>query len=309
MEESERKEQKEQSAAARIGMDYAVKLSYTAVDKSDLVNKRDVLYSLLCFGCMFDDSFATDPDPILRKYDCLRLPEPKKLDLYELAYLLVTLPAPAERQKELRMAWYMAFAYVLISEAPHNEIAYEKLREILHTQEVFASVLQSRYSVYIPATRNETEAQGVPGILAEWYAPYQSYCAERDENGVTRETSECRRLLALGRFSDVCLRAERLLASFPDDCQIALTDIAARVSLSGATDEKSRVALLKDTLSLIDDYLPVAEGQYFRYYRGLTLLGLMDTVGARAEFDACLQADPKFEPAMLMIKGMDKYRA
>ena len=308
MEENEQTEKKEQSAAARIGMDYAVKLSYTAVDKSDLVNKRDVLYSLLCFGCMFDDSFATDPDPILRKYDCLRAPAPQKLDLYELAYLLVTLPAPAERQKELRTAWYMAFAYVLVSEAPHSEILYEKLRNILHTQEVFASVLQSRYSVYIPPTENETAAQGAPRLLTEWYAPYQAYCAERDENGVTRETGECKRLLALGRFADVCLRAERLMAAFPDDCQIALTDIAARVSLSGATDEKSRTALLKDTLSLIDDYLPVAEGQYFRYYRGLTLLGLMDTVGARAEFEECLRADPKFELAALMLKGMDTYR-
>lgn len=297
-------EQNNRSAAARVGIDYAVKLSYAAVDDSDLTNKRDLIYSLACFGCMFDDSFATDPDPIVRKYNCLSLPEPKKEDLYELAHTLVTLP---KATAELKKTWYMTFAYVLVSGAPHNSELYERLREILHTEEIFKEVLESRYSVYIPPTTEELVAQGAPAALTEWYAPYISYCAERDEKGVSRETRECKRLLALGRFDEALLRSERLIAAFPDDLQVAVTNIASRVSLSGAASTEARTALLKETLTLIDDYLPYSDSQYFRYYRGLTLLGLMDTVGARREFEECLNNDPSFELAALMLKGMDKY--
>ena len=59
-------EKREQSAAARVGVDYAIKLSYVAVDKSDLPNKRDIIYSLVCFGCMFDEIYATEPDSIVK---------------------------------------------------------------------------------------------------------------------------------------------------------------------------------------------------------------------------------------------------
>lgn len=298
------------SPAARVGIDYALKLSFSAIDRSDCAFKRDALYSLVCFGCMFDSSYATEPDPIIRKYDCLTLPEPKKLDLYELAYTVLTLSGISdETRTELKKSWYLTFAYVIIGEAPHSPELYSLIRELTHTKENFAAVLSSRYSVFIPATVEELRAQGASELLVDWYEPYLEYCSARDEKGVTRETAECKRLLALGQFDDALLRSERLLASFPDDFEIAVTDIAARVSLSGATDKQSRDALLKDTLSLIDDYIDVAPGQYFRYYRGLTLLGLMDIEGAREEFELCLKHDPSFELAAFMIKGMDKYNS
>lgn len=301
------RERKEQSAAQKVGVDYAVKLSYAAADASDLANKRDVVYSLLCFGCMFDDAFATDPDPIVRKYDCLSAPEPKKIDLYALALTLVTLPAEQERRRELEKSWFMLFGYVLAADAPHDPDLFAKLKERLHTPRVFEDVLQSRYSVYIPATEEELAAQNAPSLLVQWYAPYLAYCAERDEKGCMRYTRECHRLLARGDYEELLLRAEQLLAAFPDDTQVALADVAARVSLSGATSKEARTALLQDTLSLIDEYIDVSPSLYFRYYRGLTLLGLMDAVGARREFEACLAADPSFELAALMLKGMDSY--
>lgn len=296
----------EQSASARLGIDYGIKLSYAAVDKSDAENKRDILYSLLCFGCMFDDAFAADPDPVLKKYDCLSKPEPKKLDLYTLAYTVVTLPADKERSRELKKTWYMLFGYMLIADPPHDEDVYDKLRALLHTPDVFEDVLQSRYSAYIPATGEEAEGQGMSPLAARWYAPYQDYCAERDASGKTRETRACEKLLAAGDFAAVLTRAERLLAAFPDDIHIALVDIAARVSLYGVADKVQRTALLKDTLSLIDDYAGVSSSPYFLYYRGLTLLGLMDTAGARDAFTACLEIDPHFSLAELMLKGMEK---
>lgn len=302
-------EKKEQSAVERVGIDFALKLSFAAVDKSSAGNKRDILYSLVCFGCMFDEKYATEPDPIVRKYDCLKLPEPKKLELYELALTILTLDCEDVTAKELRTAWYMLFAYIILGEAPYEEEAYARISAALQSDEVFDEVLKSRYSVYIPATVEELKAQGAPAPLIEWYAPYLDYCAQKDEHGVSREVLECRRLLALGRGEEALLRGERRLAAYPDDTEAAISVIAARVSLSGVTDRKSREILLKDTLSLIDDYIDVSSGQYFRYYRGLTLLGLMDTAGARREFEACLEADPSFELAALMLRGMDKYEA
>ena len=195
---------------------------------------------------------------------------------------------------------------MLIAQPPHDPAIYEKLSAALQTDEVYEDVLQCRYSAYIPATSEEAQAQGASTQLLQWYEPYQAYCMQKDDSGKTRETRECERLLALGKFDAVLLRAERLLSAFPDDVHVALVDIAARVSLYGVADEKARNELLRDTLSLIDDYIGVSSSPYFLYYRGLTLLGLMDTAGARDAFTACLEIEPNFELAKLMLKGMDK---
>lgn len=300
-------EKKEQKAVVTAGIDYAIKLSYSAVNASDRTDKRDILYSLACFGCTFDDCFATDPDPILLKYDCLKSPEPKKLDLYELARIMVTLSSAT---LELKQNWFTLFGYVLLCEAPHDVETYEFMCDALHTEEIFKEVLRSKYSVYVLPTVEELTAQGFPTLLVRWYAPYLSYCAERNDQGITRETAECRRLMQLGDYDTALIRCERLLAAFTEDIQIVLTDVAVRTSLSGVTDKKERVSLLRETLEIIDQYLDLCEGNphlYLRYYRGLTLLGLMDTVGARSEFESCLEEDSKFELAKLMLKGMDKY--
>ena len=300
-------EKKEQNAVVTSGIDYAIKLSYSAVNASDRADKRDLLYSLACFGCSFDDCFATDPDPILLKYDCLKYPEPKKFDLYELARVMVTL---SNATLELKQNWFILFGYVLLCDAPHDVDTYEFLCATLHTEEIFAEVLRSKYSVYVLPTVEELEAQGFPSLLVRWYAPYLSYCSERVEHGITRETAECRRLMQFGDYETALIRCERLLAAFSDDIQIVLTDIAARTSLSSTCDRESRETILRETLEIIDQYLDLTEGNpklYLRYYRGLSLLGLMDPVGARAEFSSCLEDDPSFELSKLMLKGMDKY--
>ena len=299
-------EKKEPDSVRRLGIDYAIKLSYNAIDKSNLADKRGLLYSLVCFGCLFCESFATDPDPIVKKYNCLSFPEPKKWDLYELAFALATLE---NADTELKKTWFMTFAYVILSEAPHNDSVYRELKKILCEEKILSEVLRSKYSLFIPVTEEEIIAQGYPALLADWYSPYITYCTERDEKGVTRETNECKRLLAAGNFDEALYRSERLLAAFPDDEQVAVTNIAARVSLSGATDKDSRTEILKETLAITDEYMEISDNKYFRYYRALTLLGLSDIEGARQEFEQCLEKDPSFELASFMLKAMDKYGA
>lgn len=302
-EETKAQSATEADEVEKAGVDYTLLCSYAAVDKSTEPNKRDLLYSLVCFGCMFDPRFARDPDPIVTKHKALAMPEPAKLDLYVLVHTLVTLPTAST---ELKAMWYQIYPYVLLSGAPQNEELHEKIKAELCTRDVFETVLQSRYSVYVPAAIDDLRAQGYPQIVLDWYAPYAAYCGERDEKGVTRETREVKRLLALGRFDDARTRAERLLAVFPDDEQIALATIAARTSLVGVQTPQDRKALLTDTLSLIDEYLQISRNTYFRYYRGLTLLGLMELPAAKEAFERCLKEDPSFEPALFMLKAMEK---
>ena len=290
----------------QAGVDYTLAASFAAVDKSALENKRDILYSLVCFGCMFDMRFAREPDAIVKKYDALTPPQPQKLDLVPLVHTLVTLKDASD---ELKAMWYQMYPYILLSGAQIDEKLHGEIAATLLNEQVFEAVLQTRYSVFVPADSAELRAQGMPQSVLDWYAPYQAYACEKDEKGVTRETRECKRLLALGNFEQALKRAERLLAVFPDDEQIALADIAARVSLIGVESETERTALLTDTLALIDEYIQVSHNTYFRYYRGLTLLGLMDTVGAREEFERCLKEDPSFELAQFMLKALDKHGA
>ena len=100
---------------------------------------------------------------------------------------------------------------------------------------------------------------------------------------------------------------EKLLDSFPDDEEILLLNISARISLAPSADFETRVKLLSDNFRIINDAfkIPLKKYNYFLYYRGLTRLGMNDPEAAEADFKACLELDPKFEPALLMLKGME----
>lgn len=248
---------------------------------------------------------AVDPDPVLTKYNCLTSPEPKKWELYDLVEALVGLP---NAETELKAMWYQMFAYVLLMDAPHEQAVYDKLRQTLATDEVLDAVLKNRYSVDIPHSVREMWAADLPAVLVDWYLPYLTYKDQTDESGLTREVRECRRLLGLGLFSQALQRSERLLDCMPDDENLLLVNIAARVSLPDGGDSAARRTMLTDTLHLIDDALAAAPKRenYLLYYRGLALLGLMDVVGAEKQFSQLLELYPNFELAAFMLKAMQK---
>lgn len=56
----------------QTGINYAVKLSYSAIDKSGIKNehKRDILFAVYSFRCLFDNEEMLQINPILKKYEC-----------------------------------------------------------------------------------------------------------------------------------------------------------------------------------------------------------------------------------------------
>ena len=56
----------------QAGINYAVKLSYSAIDKSGIKSehKRDLLFAVYSFRCLFDNEEMLYINPILKKYEC-----------------------------------------------------------------------------------------------------------------------------------------------------------------------------------------------------------------------------------------------
>lgn len=335
----------------KIGLDYLIKLSYALTDRSetlDYAHKRNLLFSLYSFRCLFDTEPLHALDPILLKYGCSFVTEnanaekfehvykisdngktrykfdagsplwreavkrgvikgdnavvPDKFTLFELAYACVTLDTVTV---ELKAMWFVYFPYVFLIGAPVEYDVYDSLKEILHTPEVFSAVLRGRYSDNICCAPNELS--GEDPFVADWYRPYVEWKCEKNEKGVSRETAKFQRALALGDYRYALRGTEKLLDSFPDDEEILLLNISARSSLAPSADFETRVKLLSDNFKIINAAFerPLKKYAYFLYYRGLTRLGMNEPEHAEADFNAALEIDPSFEPAMMMLKGIE----
>ena len=107
---------------------------------------------------------------------------------------------------------------------------------------------------------------------------------------------------------DAVTKMEKLLDAFPDDEEILLLNISARISLAPKVDFERRVKLLSDNFRIINEAFkyPLKKYTYFLYYRGLTQLGMGNPEAAEVDFKACLETDPNFELAILMLKGLEK---
>ena len=171
-------------------LDYAIKLSYAIVDRSELdkEEKRNLLFSLYSFRCLFDTTPLYSLSSILVKYGCsfftadekiknqphvyaikdskgqiaykfdagspvwmkavrerkitgLNATVPQKLTLFEMAYKVCSLSTATA---ELKGLWLVFFPYVFLIGAPVEYDIYDKLKEIVHTVEVFSSTNEMR---------------------------------------------------------------------------------------------------------------------------------------------------------------------
>lgn len=80
------------------------------------------------------------------------------------------------------------------------------------------------------------------------------------------------------------------------------------MSKCASADFETRIRLLSENFSIINDVITTGKPEkynYFLYYRGLTRLGMHDIENARADFNACLETSPGFEPALMILKGLD----
>lgn len=331
------------------GLDYLTRLSYACTDRSDLTftEKRDLLFSVYSFRCLFDGRELHRLSAVLVKYGCSFFTEsagakkyehvyeveaggkkgykfdagspffahavkagkitgekstvPEKLTLYEMAYRLVTLSSATA---ELKAMWLVYFPYVFMIGAPIEYDICDRLKEVVMTPEVFSAANEGRYADNICCTTAELNSEHP--MIADWYRPFIEWKSERNDKGVSRETAKYQRALARQEFPYVVAGTEKLLDSFPDDEEILLLNISARMSMAPSVGLQDRVKLLSQTYAMICDALagPVKKYNYFMYYRGLARLGMQDPEGAEEDFRACLERDPKFEPALLVLKGM-----
>lgn len=346
-------EQNEEEAASddTKGLDYLIKLSYSCTDRSDLSyrEKRNLLFSLYSYRCLFDlkelkrlsktlvkygCSFYTADDTVknfehvysvtdksgnvLYKFDAgsplwahkVKTGEisgenaalPEKLTLYEMPYACVSLNTATA---ELKAMWFVYFPYVFLMGAPVEHDLYDSLKAVIHTPEVFSAANNARYADNICCTT--AELNGEDPFVADWYRPFVEWKCEKNEKGISRETAKYQRALALGDYAYALAGTEKLLDSFPDDEEILLLNISARMSMAPSADFETRVKLLSDNYRIINDAFknPLKKYNYFLYYRALTRLGMNDPEGAETDFKACLEADPKFEPALMMLKGIE----
>ena len=332
------------------GLDYLTRLSYACVDRSDLnyEEKRNLLFALYSFRCLFDTKELKRLSKTLVKYGCsfyttdekaknfahvyeiadnerkiykfdagsplwadkIKRGEikkenasvPEKPTLYETALKCVSLSSATA---ELKGLWLVYFPYVFMIGAPVEYDLYDALKRELHTPEVFAAANDGKYADNICCT--VAELNGEDPFIADWYRPFIEWKGEKNAKGISRETAKYQRALALGDYAYAMAGTEKLLDSFPDDEEILLLNISARISLAPSADFETRVKLLSDNFRIINDAfkIPLKKYNYFLYYRGLTRLGMNDPEAAEADFKACLELDPKFEPALLMLKGME----
>lgn len=298
----------EETFAANVGLDYTTLISYAAIDASKQLSKgekRDMLYSCLCLRCLFDNRMAVEPDPILKKYDCLTMPEPQKLDLYELVNKIVLLDSATVAVKAM---WFLVFPYVIMIGAPYDEELSESIVSAVTTDEVFTEVLQSKYSLYTPVSAGEMLANDLPTPVINWVLPYLDYLAIVNADGLNKMHEHLRRDLALGRHEQVFARTELLLNTFSDDEEYMLINIAARSALF-TNRTPAFEGIIPQTLELLNGYINQNTKRkiFFIYYRGLTYLALMQLNNAKTDFADCLTLDPTFQLATLMLKALDNH--
>ncbi len=231
-----------------------------------------------------------------------------ELTAYEAAYLIVKTTV----NPELKALWYIFYPYLVAASPRLDEELYEKTREELSKPEVLEAVLASRYRLLVYDCYEDLQAAGLAGMYAQWYEPYTRFREEKLESGDTREIETYKKLLAGGDFPAVAEGTERLLDRDPYNCDIALLNIAACVSILGK-DPLRRENELKEVVTLIDEFLSQnldeQKQAYLHYYRGLCLLGLtaggsveLDT--AKEEFDICLEILPDFQLAAFMLNAI-----
>lgn len=232
--------------------------------------------------------------------------EPTKYHLYELVYRLLTLSSVTD---ELKAMWYIFFPYIIEMGAPYEEEIYYKLRAIVLTEENFKNVLESKYSDRIFVTTKDMVLGGTNPVVIDWFLEYTEWKNVKNDKGISRELEKYQRLLVLGDYAYVVNGTEKMLDAMPDNEEIFLLNMTAKVSLAGNLDEKERNAIFDEIILAAQEALPSPlkkKKNYIAYYLGLAFLGKKELDKAENSFKLSLTYDPKFELAEMMLKGMDK---
>lgn len=329
------------------GLSKVVRLSYLAVDNSDLslCEKRNLLFSLYSFRCLFDNKELYRLSKILLKYDCSFLCSakfknekgvyeivdgkgakhyrfdagsplfikmlkakklgknasiPQKLTLFEMVYTTITLNSATPALKAL---WYAYFPYVFLV-APIEHDLYDRVKEILCTPSVFACVINTEEgdSIFV----DEEDIQQDNPLLKDWFAPFIAYRREKTKDGIARYNERLLAIMKTGDFRKVMDLSDAFMSAYPDDEDLLINNVTARLALCASAEGKEREDLLKLNLSIINDALSTTIDNQgaFTYFSGMTKLGLKDIDGAEKDFETVLKIEPDNENAKKMLEGI-----
>jgi hypothetical protein len=328
------------------GLSKLIHKSYVAVDQSNLAldEKRNLLFSLYSFRCLFDNKELYRVSKILLNYGCsficsqayknedgvyeitdskgkkhykfdagspvfiklLREKKlnnfasiPQKLTLFEMVYSCITLNSTTNA---LKASWYAYFPYVFLI-APIEHDLYDKIKEILCTNKIFSLVLNTEEgdNIYV----DEEDIREDNPFIKDWYTPFIAYRREKP-NGTARYNERLLNIMKTGDFRKVMELSDLYLGAYPDDEDLLINNITARLALCASAEGKEREDLLKLNLSVINDALSssVNNQASFLYFSGMTKLGLKDVDGAEKDFEATLKADASYENALKMLMGI-----
>jgi len=326
------------------GFYYLMSLSLSTIDRCDYeqTEKRNILYSVYAFACLYEEDFAVNPDKILYKHnicfkteventdnlpkDCILVEENEKKFLrYDIdgeSYKLFSgnanpdvpkklglyemaykIVTCSETSDELRAMWFIYLPFITLTGAPLDREYYNLLKVELLKEEIYALALKSKHSDMIYDSLKEMVLGGVDPVITDWYVEYVDWKNVKNEKGISREVEKYQKYLARGDFEYVLKGTEKLLNTFPYDQEIILMNIASRVSLG-----KQNKKLLEEALIIIEETLKRAptKKEYFLYYKGLCKLGLGEIFEAKALFEV-LSKEYKFELATFMLKALEKY--
>jgi len=293
-------------ASKKSGLAECIEKSFEAVDNNSVLpfeRKRQLIYSLLTFRCVFDRELIDNPSPIFALYNLTKGKKlPEKLELYDLINVVISLD---NATKELLALWYITTAFVILLEPPMDVVIFENIKKHLHIKAIFNAVLNMSYSIEIPCSIEELQAQdGIPRLLESWYAPYIDYIL--DENELEQTNAEVRFIewLKNSKFNSVLVGSDRMLNSYPFDEGILVCNLASRSSLEGLVKVEERIKFLTDCITMIDEALKWARKKqcFLYYYKGLFNLGKGDKDMAKASFVAALEVNKEFKLAKEMLE-------
>jgi len=295
-------------ASHRSGLAECIEKSFNAVHLNTTLSfniKQQIIYSLLTLRCVFDSELIDNPLPLFVEYNLVKGEKmPEKMELFDLVTSIISLDNCTQ---ELLALWYIVTAFILILEAPIDLSVFNSIKKTLHTEKVFDTVLYMTYSIEIPCSIEELEAQdGIPKTLQDWYAPYIDYILEENDLGQTKAEQRFIKWLSEGRFNLVLVGSDRMLNSYPFDEGILVCNLASRSSLEGLVKVEERIKFLTDCISIVNDSLNWARKKrhFLYYYKGLFSLGIGEKESAKSCFIASLEFNKNFTLAKQMLEKL-----
>ena len=340
--------QNKQDVDVFSGLTKVIRASYKATEISNksIEEKRNLLFSLYSFRCLFDSKELHAPNKTLFSYGISFLTNkhdknkqgvyeikdkkgrlgyrydvgsplfiqnvkngtikefaslPQKHTLYEMVYETVTLSSATPLLKAM---WYAYFPYILLIGAPIEHDIYDNLKSILFCDEVFSHLMMSEYGdeIYVDIE----DVRDDHPLLKDWYAPYIAWRREKP-NGYPRYNERITHLIKSGDFKTALTLSQAYLDAYPDDEDLVINDITARLALCASAEGKDREKMLDYNAELISQALltTISRRAELLYYLGMTKLGLLDIDGAENDFKACLETDPNFDKATKMLIGIN----